>query len=69
MSAVSDREWITYKEAGKRLQLQPKVIQRLVDSKQLTTQTIPGCRTRISAADVERFARENITPAVTSQTG
>lgn len=69
MSTVADREWITFKEAGKRLQLQPKVIQRLVENNQLTTQTIPGCRTRISAADVDRLARESITPAVTARAG
>ena len=62
----TNRNWISLKEAARRLEVSPPVVRRLVDRQLLTCRALPGCHPRVPAAELARLVTDNTRRALAS---
>jgi hypothetical protein len=58
--------WISVRAASQRIGLPPYKIQRLIDCQAVEALHLPRSRPMVSAADLDRLAKEAIRPAITT---
>ncbi|MGO9111950.1 MAG: hypothetical protein ACLP9L_22215 [Thermoguttaceae bacterium] len=53
------REWVSLAAAGRKIGASAHTVKRLAERGQLTIRTLPGCRARVPAAEVDQLAAEH----------
>jgi len=62
-------EWVTQREAAEILGVSAQVMKTVVRAGGVAVRKLPGARTQLSRADVERLARESVRPAGPAREG